>query len=187
MDAKNPQFSGYFINWTLTLWGEMADGFEGTPIHIPVSAPQEEQTPEEAMLDETEEPLPPPSDLAQETPLAELTGSLDGQTVTPSSPASDSKPQDEKSSAETESKTPSFAWPIEEHQDDHRSFFARVVAVLLVLVGAVGCVYLVKRYTQRRSRGYTGVPNQDENQYEFDVIQHDSPQQHKRPQRGRPE
>ncbi|ORZ03774.1 peptidase S8/S53 domain-containing protein [Syncephalastrum racemosum] len=187
VDAKNPQFSGYFINWTLTLWGEMADGFEGTPIHIPVSASQGEQTPEEAIPDETEQPVPPPSESVQgETRLPELAETLDGQAETPLSTSSASEVEDENESAETETKRPSNAWPNEEHQDDHRSFFARVVVVLLVFVGAAGCVYLIKRYTKQRNK-YIGVPNQDENQYEFDVIQHGSPQQHKRSQRGRPE
>ncbi|KAG0177892.1 pheromone processing endoprotease [Apophysomyces sp. BC1034] len=35
VDGKNPQYTGQFLNWTLTLWGEMAPGFDGEVIHVP--------------------------------------------------------------------------------------------------------------------------------------------------------
>ncbi|KAF7732073.1 pheromone processing endoprotease [Apophysomyces ossiformis] len=42
VDGKNPQYTGKFVNWTLTLWGEVKPGFTGTPIHAPVKTTDKE-------------------------------------------------------------------------------------------------------------------------------------------------
>ncbi|ORX59546.1 hypothetical protein DM01DRAFT_1333009 [Hesseltinella vesiculosa] len=45
IDWKNGEFTGYFTNWTLTLWGERAEEFEGELVHVPVLVePVESQT-----------------------------------------------------------------------------------------------------------------------------------------------
>ncbi|KAI8146504.1 peptidase S8/S53 domain-containing protein [Fennellomyces sp. T-0311] len=171
VDGKNPQFTGKFINWTLTLWGEIAPGFEGTPVHVPVPIQDEELVPTPSVG----EPLVPIEDENKPYPGEEATLSKD--------PFTEADDDEETLLPPIISPT---AGPIdgsiiytdnERSRDDHRSFFAYTIgALLIVVVGGSVATIVRKRLAgpepASQTTAYTGVSRHDVDQYEFDVIRH---------------
>ncbi|KAI9257315.1 peptidase S8/S53 domain-containing protein [Phascolomyces articulosus] len=178
IDAKNPQFTGKFINWTLTLWGETIPDFQSIPIHIPSSLPddQTEDTPfipnnpispiesdqdDSAMDIDHEATLPSTPD--QENPSTEQSDDI---FVPPPFIPTNIDPMDDGTIYDVSDRS----------HDDHRSFFAYTIgALLIVVVGGSVATIVRKRLATSESisqtTAYTSVNRHDPpDQYEFDVF-----------------
>lgn len=152
-----------FVNWTLTLWGELAEGFGGEPIHAPLS-----------IADYPKRPLS-----TSEQDLAEDKDDVDADDVLPSMETEISTiaiEHDTTTTTPTYMHMPTLIDPFDDHNivlkddlpiDDYRSFFAYTLVVLILVAGAIATVFLVRR---RVFAGYFSVQQQDVDRIEFEEI-----------------
>ncbi|KAI9485066.1 peptidase S8/S53 domain-containing protein [Zychaea mexicana] len=181
VDGKNPQFTGKFINWTLTIWGEMAPGFESIPVHTPIQD------------DQFNNPTLAPGEYDPDSPIGnddsdvENLDSADPEQESSIPPnngngGSPSSNQDE-AAVSPQPIIPTLLDTLDRPRDDHRSFFAYIIGVLLVVVvgGTVATIVRKRLAAQQpasQTTAYTGVNRHDADQYEFDVLRNHSRRHH---------
>ncbi|KAI7860632.1 peptidase S8/S53 domain-containing protein [Circinella umbellata] len=193
VDGKNPQFTGKFINWTLTLWGETYPGFNSVPIHIPPSIPDEVDKdpslfPSKPILPtennkgtnvigdnvgtEKDTPLSLPD--YQDDVLTERPNDDDTILPPPLIPTIDIDSIDNESIYDVSDRS----------YDDHRSFFAYTIgALLIVVVGGSVVAIIRKRLSEAepasQSAAYTSITRHDtSDQYEFNVFRNHNRRYH---------
>ena len=198
MDGKNPQFTGKFINWTLTLWGETLPGFSTVPIHIPGLMPDEMDKdpslfPSKPMLptednnsdggidhntgDGTEKDTSPSLPGYQDDVSTERPNNDDTTLLPPLIPTTDIDPMDGGTIYDVSDRS----------YDDHRSFFAyTIVGLLIVVMGGSIAIIIRKRFSRSEPESqtvtYTSVNRHDiSDQYEFDVFRNHNRRHHHPP------
>lgn len=186
MDGKNPQYTGKFINWTLTLWGEIVENFQGEPVHVPKVSDETDESeigvsegsitgepdPLEDNEEDDNEPVPDGTDISF---ADETSSALDSDPT-----ATKDVPELEETSSPDDAQIPPHRPVIiyddgSSIRDDHRSFFAYTVVTLLIVCGLIATVFFIRRrYVGAKSASqttaYTPVNRHDVDQYEFDVL-----------------
>ncbi|KAG2217513.1 hypothetical protein INT45_001800 [Circinella minor] len=193
VDGKNPQFTGKFINWTLTLWGETYPGFNSVPIHIPTSIP------DEADKDTSFFPSRPilPTESNKGTNVIDNNVGTEKDTP-PSLPdyqddVSSERPNDDDTilppplipTIGIDSMDNEPIYDVGDRSyDDHRSFFAYTIgALLIVVVGGSVVAIIRKRLSTAESASqtaaYTSLNRHDtSDQYEFNVFRNHNRRYH---------
>lgn len=97
IDWKNPQFTGSFTNWTLTLWGEMEEEVDGEIVHVATPAETIPSAPSHAPQESSSQITPLPSVLSNTEAATHVAAqssvsSNGGLSVTPSTTTSSTYP-----------------------------------------------------------------------------------------------
>jgi subtilisin-like proprotein convertase family protein len=89
IDWKNPQFTGSFTNWTLTLWGEMEEEVDGEIIHIATPVDAIPPAPSHTLQEPSSQITPLPSISSNDKPATDVAAqSTGGLSMTPSTTTS---------------------------------------------------------------------------------------------------
>ncbi|KAI9319099.1 peptidase S8/S53 domain-containing protein [Dichotomocladium elegans] len=175
VDGKNPQYTGKFVNWTITLWGELTPGFEGTPVNVPSKMKVQEENEETQKATHTNSSEFSSATSVQDLPSHESTTMPDDDLYPSTGRERVPVLGDEMSVSPLPGEGVSGVFDLE--KDDHRPFFA-YTAILLFLLTGIGAalVYMRRRRgiskqaTQSTSTAAYISLQQLNDDYEFELL-----------------